>query len=157
MRRIATALTLGAVCASLPARADDAPIVVSPVETTDPTAGAPPPVQPAAARPPRSHVPDYVALGVTSVLAVGMAGAFWQHRRLTERLVDDTWQLDVDFDKHQAMNDKAARYRDASIALFGATLISAAVTAVLFTRHNAPAFGVSASGDGGAVSYGGAF
>jgi hypothetical protein len=156
--RFAALLTVGALCASLPARADHAPIVLSPVETTDPHArpiepDAPPP----APRPKRSHVPDYIALGVTGVLAGGAVFGFVRHRQIGRLLLDDVWKLDVDFDRHQRLKNQADMYKSVSIALFAGTIVSTAVTAALFTRHRAPAFGVVPTGDGGSVTYGGAF
>lgn len=159
--RLAAALTLGALCASVPARADTTPIppiVLSPAETTDPHARPIDPDEPPPApRPVRSHVPDYIALGVTSVLASGALFGFVRHRQIGRQLVADVWKLDVDFDRHQELKNRADMYKDLSMVLFAGTIVSTAVTAALFTRHRAQSFGVAPTGDGGTVTYGGAF
>jgi hypothetical protein len=142
MRSLAIVLAVGlpVLTPSLPAHADE------------PVAEPPPP----AATVRGSRVPDYIALGVTGGLAVATIGAFWHRHTLTERLVADNWQ-NVDFDEHQAVKNDSARWLTTSLVLFGTTVVSAAVTTALFTRHHAPAFGVQVTGDGAAVSLGGGF
>ena len=99
----------------------------------------------------RSRAPEIVSLSITGGFAIATVLSVIQYQKYAERVSNQSWQLSSNPEVYQRNLDGRERWKNLSLAMSGALVVSAGVSLFLWNRNQpTSSFSVQPTGDGGA-------